>query len=146
MSLRNTNVINHTTITYNGYPSQIWMDVSKDPIICKWWEGRKEYNRKRNFPIIEKGHVRNCHHFASVLVCKLSTFPSSSPKHIGILELNLTMMYIGWLCSLLITRNSAWLACQWCVLIYQKCSEKTNGDIRDIRLLYCRNCHWMVQH
>lgn len=79
------------------------MDVSKDPIICKWLEGLEEYNRKRNFPIIEKGDVRNCHHFASVLVCKLSTFPSSSPKHIGILELNLTMMYIGWLCSLLLT-------------------------------------------
>lgn len=44
-------------------------------------------------PLKRKGHVRNCHGFASV-VCKRCTFYSSSPKSFGILEQTLTITFI----------------------------------------------------
>jgi len=50
---------------------------------------------------LKNGHVRNFHVFTSVIICKLFTFPSSSPKHVGTLELNLTMLFIKWLGSTL---------------------------------------------
>ena len=41
-----------------------------------------------------KGNVRNCHVFASVVICKLFTFHSSSPKLVCILEPTLTITFI----------------------------------------------------
>ena len=101
------------------------INLSKELIIYKWWEGMREIIENLYVPTsIEKEYVWNCHVFASVIVCKLFKLQSSSTKHLGTLELILTRMLIRtlgvtWYDKVEIFRvvPKFNMTGQWCVLI-----------------------------
>jgi hypothetical protein len=103
LSFRNANTINNTRSRHNLYASKILIDLRERSFTNdgKNWEQikKKMYMSQPTLKTKRKGKVRNCHVIVSVVVCKIFTFQSSSPKLFYILEPTLTITCIRWLRS-----------------------------------------------